>query len=242
MSKSTEVAITSFINSAEVPAHLIANAQGLGSENVNAGDLLLSQLSLIQDLSPQKRKGDPAYIPGADVGLMFDSVTGDLYEKCFLVNLFFHKQFTLFGVRGKPTAGQFEGTYNSVAEAKQAIADKELDAKMWNITETDVHTCLLLDEQGQAKKPVILYMSGSKLKISKAWNSSIALQQQSDFKKAGAVPDRFAYVWVCESVMEKSGTNAYQNYKLTYAGTISDPALYEEAKSNYLSIKGLHTQ
>ena len=228
MSKSKS--ITSFVQSAELPAHLLNANSGLGNENVNSGDLQMSRLDLIQQLSPQFEKGNPAYLEGADLGHMFDSATGDLYESVFMVNLYFDKRFQVF--KKRKFGGGFEGSHQDEASARASLEDQSLPVDQYDIVETDIHACLMLDAEGRPKKPCVIYMSGSKAKISRKWNTALQTQEA----------DRFASVWALTSVKEKNKQGQpYQNFDVKFAGWGS-AELYEEAKKNYLAFRGQKEQ
>ena len=51
-----------------------------GSEDVTANDVIIPRLDIIQGLSPQKDKTHAKYIKGAEEGVIFNSVTGELYD------------------------------------------------------------------------------------------------------------------------------------------------------------------
>lgn len=222
--------IATFDQSAALPAHLQDANSGLGNENVGSQDLQMSRLDLIQDLSPQKDKDNPAYIEGAEVGLMFDSATGDLFKQVFIVNLYFDKRFQVF--KKRKFGGGFEGSYPDEAQARQSLEDEGLPLEQYDIVETDIHGCLMLDEKGIAKKPCVIYMSGSKAKVSRKWNTALSTQ--------GA--DRFASVWTLSSVREKNRQGQpYNNFKVDFAGWAGEE-LYAQAKENYLAFKGEKSQ
>lgn len=61
-------------------ADLLLEDQGSGMENMGATDFAIPRISILQKMSPQVEKTDPAFIPGAEVGMILDSVTGDLYD------------------------------------------------------------------------------------------------------------------------------------------------------------------
>lgn len=223
--------IATFVASAELPAHLISG-ESLGNENVGGGDMQLSRLDLIQQLSPQLQEEDPRYIEGAKVGHIFDSLTGDLYDSVFVINLYFEKKFQLFKKRS--AGGGFEGSFNSEQEARDHLAAANLSPEQYDIVDTDVHAVLLLDANGQPKKPALIYMSGSKAKVSKGWNTAIATQNPN--------ADRFASVWTLTSVKEKNRQGQpYQNFKVQFAGWAGED-LYAQAKENYLAFRGQNAQ
>lgn len=219
--------VAAFTQTDTLPAHLQAGS-GLGNENIDNSAVTISRIDLIQSLSPQLEADNANFIDGAKVGDMFDTVTGELYQNVFLVNLHFATNFAVF--KKRTLGGGFEGTFATEAEALSHLQESKLPVEQYDISETHVHSCLLLDEKGVPKKPVNIYMSGSKIKVSRAWNTAILTKNQ------GA--DRFATVWVATSIKEKNKQNQpYQNFKVDFAGFCSE-ALYDEAKDNYLAFKG----
>ena len=67
------------------------NAQK-GMEDVDSNDILLPRLGLCQSLSPQRRKGDKAFIPGLEEGMLFNTVTGEIYGATLeIIMLYFFK-------------------------------------------------------------------------------------------------------------------------------------------------------
>lgn len=219
--------IATFAAGSQLPAHL-QSGSGLGNENVDSAALSVPKLDIIQNMSPQKQKSSPKYIEGATEGKLYDSLSNELYDQVFVVNLMFEMQYAVFVKRD--LGGGLEGTFTSQAEAADHITSNGLDPNRYQIVETAIHKCLMLDENGNPKQPVILYMSSSKLRVSQDWNTQIALKNQ------GA--DRFATVWTLSAVEEtnKKG-QPYHNFKVEFAGFAGEE-LYEEAKKNYFGMKG----
>ena len=222
MSKS----IVSFQSADVLPDHLVTDTR-LGSENVSASDMTIPRLDLIQALSPQLKKSDAKHIKGAEVGHMFNTLTGDLFEQCFVINLFFETNFTVF--KKRQLGGGWEGTFESEQAAREHLANEGFDAGQYDIVETAVHKCILLDDQGQPKTPILIYMSNSKLAVSNAWNTAIN----------GYQCDRFGTVWLMSSVEETNKRGqGYQNFKFQNVG-VAPVELYQEARATYFSMKGL---
>lgn len=48
---------------------------GAGYENTSQSDFAIPLLTILQDLSPQVKKSEEAYIPGAEAGMLYDTVT-----------------------------------------------------------------------------------------------------------------------------------------------------------------------
>ena len=221
-------AITSFTPATTMPAHL-QQGSGLGNENVTASDMTIPRLELIQQLSPQLMKKNAKYIEGAELGHMFDSLTGELFTSVFVINLYYETKYAVFKQRN--LGGGFEGNFDTAQDAMDHLVARSLDPKQYDIVETAIHKCLMLDENGNPKQPVLIYMSGSKMKISSQWNTQIQLE--------GKGADRFATVWTLSANEETNRAGQpYQNYKVTFAGFAGE-ALYNEAKKTYFSMKGI---
>jgi hypothetical protein len=52
-----------------------------GLEQADARDIILPRLALCQSNSPQRKRGNEKHIPGLDEGMMFNSLTGDIYPQ-----------------------------------------------------------------------------------------------------------------------------------------------------------------
>ncbi|RDE25177.1 hypothetical protein DV711_06365 [Motiliproteus coralliicola] len=227
MSKS----IVAFSKDNNVPAHL-RTGSSLGNENVTADNLKIPRLDLIQQLSPQCIKSNPKYIEGAETGLIFDNLTNELYENVFVVNLMFEEHFSVFKKRS--LGGGFEGNFETEEAARQHLESKGLELAQYDISKTGVHKCLMLDDKGVPKQPVLLYMNGSKLPVSDQWNTLIRLK--------GEGTDRFATAWVLSSQEAVNKQNQpYQNWKVDFAGFVNED-LYKAAKDTYLSLTGQRGQ
>lgn len=222
MANSTSKSVATFSAGDQLPAHLQRDT-GLGNENVGTDDLAIPRLDLIQQLSPQIDKNSPKFIEGAETGHIFNSLTGDVYDFCFVINLMYEVKWQIF--KKRKFGGGFEGSFDNERDAQNHLEAQNLPADQYDIVETAIHKCLLLDEEGNPDQPVLIYMSGSKMKVSKNWNSAIQLK---DPRAA-----RFASVWTLQSVGEKNRQGQpYQNYKVDFAGWAGED-LYKEAKRLY---------
>lgn len=219
--------IAAFLTGDQLPDHL-RHGTGAGNENVSSDNMTIPRLDVIQQLSPQLDPGNAKFIEGAKLGHIFNSLTGDLYNHCFVINLHFDTKWQVF--KKRKFGGGFEGSFPTEYEAQAHLDAQGLPRDQYDIAETAIHKCLLLDEQGNPDQPVLIYMSGSKMKVSKEWNSAIRLKDPR--------ADRFASVWTLSSVGEKNRQGQpYQNFKVDFAGWAPE-ALYAAAKEAYLGIVG----
>lgn len=214
-----------FMQGDDLPAHLL-DGTGAGNENVSADDMTIPRLDLIQQLSPQLDPSSPKFIEGVKLGDIVDSLSGEVFRSVFLMNLRFEIKWQVF--KDRKLGGGFEGSFDTEAQALAHLDENNLPRANYNVTETAIHTCLMLDDQGTPKQPVLLYLSGSKMKVSKGWNSMITLKNPK--------ADRFASVWCVTAVPEKNRQGQpYQNFKVDFAGWAPE-AQYAAAKEAYLGL------
>lgn len=198
-----------------------------GNENVGTNDLVIPRLELIQSLSPQRKKTDPAYIEGAEEGMMFNNVTGQLYaDHVLIIPVFFRSEFLVWKDR-KQGGGQggFRGAFETREAAQHAI--EELGEEHLLINDTHLHFCLLIDPKTNEVSEIAMSMAKSKLKISKKWNSLIRM--------LGG--DRFSRVYKVHAVGDKNAKNEdFFNFApITQVGFPSKE-LYDRALALYDTI------
>ncbi|WQY99607.1 hypothetical protein [Acinetobacter phage pB23] len=151
-----------------------------GSEDVGADDIVIPRLELVQSLSKCRKKTDPAYIAGAEEGMLYNSVTRELYgESVMVVPVTFKKEFLLW--REQDLGGGFGGAYSTEGEAHDAKAAQEKPDE-WEIVDTAQHFCLLIQE-GQDPQEIVISMSKSKGKCSRKWNSMVRLNGGPRFSR-----------------------------------------------------------
>jgi hypothetical protein len=223
----TTKSVMGFLAADQLPAHL-TQGTGAGNENVSSSDMTIPRLDIIQQLSPQLDASNAKFIEGAKLGHVFNSLTGELYDHAFVINLHYEVKYQVF--KKRKFGGGFEGSFDTEAEALAHLDSQSLPRDQYDVPETAIHKCLMLDDAGQPDQPVLIYMSGSKQKVSKEWNSQIRLKDPR--------ADRFASVWTLSSAGEKNRQGQpYQNFKVDFAGWAGED-LYAEARNLYGSITG----
>ena len=84
---------------------------GAGMEKVNSSDLLVPRLTIVQELSPQRKKGKPEFNPDAEVGDIVEVGTGTLFKSGVLfLPVHYEKQWLEWAPRstGKGLLGVHE--------------------------------------------------------------------------------------------------------------------------------------
>lgn len=193
-----------------------------GNENVGVEDLAIPRLEVVQGLSEALKVGQPGYIEGAKQGDLINSVTNTNYgREVFVVPIFFSKQWLVWKLYTE--GGGFFGAFNTPAEAEARLEEAVEEGNKrehLEIIDTPVHLCLLVDHRNSTVAEVMVPLSKTKAKVSRAWNTMIRM--------AGV--DRFARVYRLTTALEKNKKNQeYWNFVVAQAGA-PNPVLYAAAE------------
>lgn len=194
-----------------------------GSEDVGAEDLTIPRLDVIQAISPELKKNDPKYIPGAEAGMLFNSVTRELYgEGALVVPVLFKKQWLVW--KDRQAGGGFRGAFDTPEEAANRLDElaQQGESGPFDIVDTAQHLCLIINKETGKASEIAISMARSKMKVSRQWNSIIRM--------AGG--DRFSRVYLIGSVEDSSDKGDFYNFHISQAGYPSKP-LYQAAESLY---------
>lgn len=231
MAKNQQQESTAVATVSNTMPDFLRNREGAprGAENVQAEDLVIPRLEIVQSLSPARNERDPNYITGAKEGLLYNNVTRELYgEAVNVIPVFFKKEFLLWKDRQK--GGGFRGAFPTPEAAEEARLLLD-DADDVEAMDTAQQFCLLVREDGSVEE-IAVSMSRSKMKVSRNWNSLIRL--------AGG--DSFSRVYRITSVAEKNSKNQeFWNLQVKVVGW-PNQNLYERAEALYNQVsKGLRT-
>lgn len=230
MSKNQAKAATDVVVISEnLPAYLADhNGPARGMEDVTAADVVIPRLEIVQSLSPARDKTSPMFIPGAEEGHLFNSVTRELYgTEVMIVPVVFKKQWIIWKDRkqGGGTNG-FRGAFNSEIDAKRALAELSEQEQGLEIVDTAQHFCYVFKADGSTEEMVVS-MAKSKQKVSKRWNSLMRI--------AGG--DSFSRVYRVSSITETNARNEkYQNFDVKQIGYAPE-SVYRRAEALYNQIQ-----
>ena len=218
--ESTEVATLVAGVSEQVPDWL--QKGNAGSEEVSNKDMVLPRVDVLQALSPQIKKNDAAFIPGAEQGIIFNTVTGELYgSSVTFVPVMFRKEWTLWKLR--KAGGGFVGAFKTEAEAQLVLA-QQTGPHDYEAVESHQHFVMILGPRGPEE--AVFSMTKSKLKVSRALNTLVQI--------AGV--DRFAKAYRLDAVETSSDKGEFWSFKAHAVGFVSKE-LYERGRALYEMIK-----
>jgi hypothetical protein len=215
VARKKEVAVTED----QMPSYIKQGA-ARGNENVSNEDLQLPRIDVLQALSPQINKKKDEYIEGAEVGMIFNTLTGELYpDGLYFTPVQFTKRYLVWVDRKKDNGGGLRGIFDTEAEA-QAFVNNADDGDKLEVVATAEHLVLL-----DSGDEVILSMAKSKQKVSRKFNSMVRLNGG----------DRFSRRYRLTSVDDDGPQGEYQNFAIANAGW-PDENVYLKAEALYNQI------
>ena len=197
-----------------------------GAENVGTEDMIVPRIELIQALSPVRKKSDPAYIEGAEEGMLYNNVTRALYgTEVTVIPVYYTKQFLVWKDRklGGGGSNGFRGAFATEAAARDAIA--QLGEDGLEVADTAQHFVLV--RNGEDWQEAVVSMSKSKIKVSKRWNSLMRLTNTDSFSRA----------YKLSATVETNARNeSYFNFNITALGFVTKD-MYERAEKLYETVR-----
>lgn len=212
---------TGIVERGESLPSYIKQGNSRGNENVSKDDIQLPRIDVLQALSPQINPKKDNYIDGAESGMLFNTLTGELYETVQFVPVTFVKRFLVWVNRKKDAKGGLRGVFNSADEAEQFVAQHEEKDKL-EIVPTAEHLVLLASGD-----EVILSMAKSKMKVSRKFNSLVRLNGG----------DRFSRLYTLSTVSDEGPKGEFMNISIGNASLCwPNEALYRKAEALYESV------
>lgn len=193
-----------------------------GSEDVGMNDIILPRIDVLQALSPQIKKKDPKYIEGAEQGIIFNTVSGELYgSEVKFIPIKFVREFIVW--KDRDSGGGFNGSFQTLEDAEAEI--ERLDnPELYEAVETHVHFVLLVHDDGSTEEAV-LSLAKSKRKVSRKLNTLVQM---------GGV-DRFGKMYKLSAVEAVGNKGEYWTFDIGNLGwTPKD--LYDRAEEVYKAI------
>ena len=208
----------------EVPEHLkqALDGPGRGNENITQEDVSVPRLVLIQEKTTCLKEGNDSYIEGSCPGMMYNSLTKELYTVLNICFVAFEIEY--IPKQLKKNQSEFIGRYKTLEEAEKAILEAE-NSSSFTAVRTPQHYGLILKDDGSFE-PIVIAMARGKSGAHKEINN---LVRQGD---------RFAYVLELQATLytSKDGNENF-TYKVKKAGFAS-----KELYAKGLELYKLHTQ
>lgn len=207
-----------------------------GLQNVGADDMAIPFLAIIQSGSPQRKKTDGKYIQGADEGMAFNTVTGELFNfengPLTIIPCAFERKYLQWHER--EGGGGLVAIHDVDAEiVKQARREgsKDMLPDGTYLSNTAQHYCLLVYPDGTWKR-IVVSMSSTQLKKSRRWLTMIGEKTMKSGNKI-FTPPSFAFKYFLSTQHEKNDKGDWYGWKIEEGPVLDlskERAIYEAAK------------
>ena len=218
--------------SAGLPANMFEDdaAKGLGA--IGQEDLALPFLKILGQLSPEVNKRDGKYVEGAEPGMIFNSVSGELYDGVKGINVipcFYKLEYIEWKDRGEGL-GEPVAIYDSSSDImSKTKPDANYKDRLPNgnyIEKTASHFVIV---SGDSPSTALISMKSTQLKISRKWNSMM-----SGIKMKGAngmfTPASFSHIYKLKTTQMSNDKGTWFGWEVSKVGPVTDKGLYDQAK------------
>ena len=219
--------------SAPLPANMFEDdaAKGLGA--IGQEDLALPFLKILGQLSPEVNKRDGKYVEGAEPGMIYNSVSGDLYDGAKGIDVipaFYKLEYVEWKDRGEGSGGPVAVHDSSSDIMSQTKADANYKDRLPNgnyVEKTASHFVIIT---GDSPTTALISMKSTQLKISRKWNSMM-----SGIKLKGKnglfTPASFSHIYRLKTTQMSNDKGTWFGWDVSKVGPITDTSLYQQAKT-----------
>jgi hypothetical protein len=215
-----------------------------GFDNVDSKSLALPFLKILGQLSPQVTQGDSQFIQDARPGMIFNTVTNQLYDGTkgiSVIPCFYKLEYIEWRDRGMEGSSAPVNIYSSDSDimSKTTRDDKNKD-RLENgnyVEETASHYVLVVEGEGVAST-AMMTMKSTQRKKSKKWNSMMMSVREK--KKDGTgyfKPAPFTQMYTLKTVLEKNNLGSWYGWEIEHQGSVQSNDVLEAAYNFYKSCK-----
>ena len=219
--------------SAGLPANMFEDdaAKGLGA--IGQDDLALPFLKILGQLSPEVNKRDGKYVEGAEPGMIYNSVSGDLYDGVKGIDVipcFYKLEYIEWKDRGEGPGAPvaiYDSSSDIMSKTKPDANYKDRLPNGNYIEKTASHFVIV---SGDSPSTALISMKSTQLKISRKWNSMM-----SGIKMKGAngmfTPASFSHIYKLKTTQMSNDKGTWFGWEVSKVGPVTDKGLYDQAKS-----------
>lgn len=203
---------------------------GAGLQGLSKDDLAIPFLVILQANSPQCKRSDGAYVEGAAEGMLYNSVTKEVYDPVkkplIVIPCAYDRNFVEWKIRenGGGFVAQHSVEKGIAMQAECMRDDKNRDITKAGNQLNDTRTFFVLiynEEEGHAS-PALLSMTSTQIKKAKQW-----LMQQNLLKLRGPhgsyTPPMYASKWRVTTVPESNDRGSWMGWAFEHVGYLKGP-------------------
>ena len=219
--------------SAGLPSNMFEGDAAKGLGTIGQEDLALPFLKILGQLSPEVNKRDGKYVEGAEPGMIYNSVSGDLYDGVKGINVipcFYKLEYIEWKDRGEGP-GAPVAIYDSSSDImSKTTPDANYKDRLPNgnyIEKTASHFVIV---SGDSPSTALISMKSTQLKISRKWNSMMSGIKMKG-KNGLFTPASFSHIYRLKTTQMSNDKGTWFGWEVSKVGPVTDQSLYGQAKS-----------
>jgi hypothetical protein len=219
--------------SAGLPTNMFEDDAAKGLGKIGQEDLALPFLKILGQLSPEVNKRDGKYVEGAEPGMIFNSVSGELYDGVKGIDVipaFYKLEYIEWKDRGDGPGAPvaiYDSSSDIMSKTKPDANYKDRLPSGNYIEKTASHFVIIT---GDSPSTALISMKSTQLKISRKWNSMM-----SGIKLKGKnglfTPASFSHIYRLKTTQMSNDKGTWFGWEVSKVGPITDQQLYQQAKS-----------
>jgi len=219
--------------SAGLPSNVFEGDAAKGLGTIGQEDLALPFLKILGQLSPEVNKRDGKYVEGAEPGMIYNSVSGDLYDGVKGIDVipcFYKLEYIEWKDRGEGPGAPvaiYDSSSDIMSKTKPDANYKDRLPNGNYIEKTASHFVIV---SGDSPSTALISMKSTQLKISRKWNSMM-----SGIKMKGAngmfTPASFSHIYKLKTTQMQNDKGTWFGWEVNKVGPVTDKGLYDQARS-----------
>ena len=230
MNQETNVQVKS---NAQLPAATLEQDAGKGLGKLTQEDLALPFLKILGQLSPEVNKRDGKFVKGSEPGMIFNSVSGELYDGTkgiSVIPCLYKLEYIEWKDRGEGSGGPVAIHSSASDIMSKTKMDANFKDRLPNgnyIEKTANHFVVITQPTATT---ALISMKSTQLKISRKWNSMMAGIKMKG-KNGMFTPASFSHTYQLRTVQQSNDKGTWFGWEVQKIGPVSNTETYQQAKT-----------
>ena len=218
---------------AGLPSNMFEEDAAKGLGKIGQEDLALPFLKILGQLSPEVNKRDGKYVEGAEPGMIYNSVSGDLYDGVKGIDVipcFYKLEYIEWKDRGEGVGAPvaiYDSSSDIMSKTKPDANYKDRLPNGNYIEKTASHFVIV---SGDSPSTALISMKSTQLKISRKWNSMMSGIKMNG-KNGMFTPASFSHIYKLKTTQMSNDKGTWFGWEVSKVGPVTDQSLYGQAKS-----------
>ena len=219
--------------SAGLPSNIFEGDAAKGLGTIGQEDLALPFLKILGQLSPEVNKRDGKYVEGAEPGMIYNSVSGDLYDGVKGIDVipcFYKLEYIEWKDRGEGPGAPvaiYDSSSDIMSKTKPDANYKDRLPNGNYIEKTASHFVIV---SGDSPSTALISMKSTQLKISRKWNSMMSGIKMNG-KNGMFTPASFSHIYKLKTTQMSNDKGTWFGWEVSKVGPVTDKGLYDQAKT-----------